>query len=141
MYKRIRIMIFIVLSILCVVGSGCTTKPANLTDDQVAAVAENILRSLDDNDYQAFIHDFGDAMLAVIDEAEFTEMRDMLQNASGNFVSLGESMLINSRGYAVYRFPCQFEQEEVLVTITFEVGGETVEGLFFDSPHLREANE
>ncbi len=65
----------------------------------------------------------------------------MLQTASGNFSSLDVPSLSNNQGYAVYRFPAKYANETVYVTITFLVGGQKVEGLFFDSVNLRKASQ
>lgn len=65
----------------------------------------------------------------------------MLQNASGNYISCAEPALSNNQGYAVYRLTCKFEQEDVVVTVAFKVGGDKVEGLFFDSVNLRKLSK
>ena len=41
--------------------------------------------------------------------------------------------LSNSGEYAVYRIRCQYELEDVMVTLIFKIDGTQVEGLFFDS--------
>jgi hypothetical protein len=66
-------------------------------------------------------------------------VRDLLQSASGKYVSTGKVSLSNNKGYAVYRIICKYEQEDVVVTIVFKVDGKQIEGLFFDSPNLRTA--
>lgn len=128
-------------ALLLLVLSGCAApQPAGLTDAQVSALTGNILQALDENDYPLFVQDFSDPMLAAFPEDQFTLLRDMLQAASGDFVSVGEANLSNAQGYAVYRLSCQYELETVTVTITFTIGGDKVEGLFFTSPNLRKAN-
>jgi hypothetical protein len=49
--------------------------------------------------------------------------------------------LSNNQGYAVYRFPCKYANETVTVTITFVIGGQEVEGLWFDSANLRKVSQ
>lgn len=134
--------VFSLLVALSVLATGCAApKPAALTDAQVVEVAENILLALDTSDYAAFTRDFSADMLAAFTEDQFTQLRDLLQNASGNYLSMHAPRLSNSRGYAIYRFPCKFDNEDVIVTITFSIGGDKVEGLFFDSPNLRNASQ
>jgi hypothetical protein len=126
---------------LSILATGCAApKPAGLTDEQLTAVAENILQSINANDYQKFVRDFSDQMKAAFTEDQFNQMRDLLK-ASGNYVSIGAPGLSNNQGYAVYRFPCKYENENVYVTITFLIGGQKVEGLFFDSNNLRKASQ
>ena len=118
--------------------TGCQAQPAALTDDEVVQVTGQILTALNEGDYAAFTQDFSDEMLADFPEARFAALRDMLQEASGNYVSCGEPALSSRSGYAPYRLTCQFDLEDVVVTISFKVDGSRVEGLFFDSPNLRE---
>jgi hypothetical protein len=133
------ISLLIALSIL---ATGCAApKPAALTDEEVTAVTQNVLTALDANDYAAFTRDYSPDMLAAYSEEQFTQLRDLLQSASGKFVSTGKLSLSNNQGYAVYRIICIYEQEDVVVTIVFKVDGKQVEGLFFDSPNLRTVSQ
>jgi hypothetical protein len=127
---------------LIVVTSGCTKpQPAGLNDMQVGAAAENILQAINANDSQKFVQDFSDAMKSAFPETEFTKLRDMIQKTSGNYLSMSSPTLLNQNGYAIYHFPCKFEKEDVIVTVTFTIGGDKVEGLFFDSTNLRSASK
>jgi hypothetical protein len=131
---------FAVLAGALVILSACAApQPAGLTDEQVSALTENALTALNEGDYARFTQDFSGEMLAAIPEEQFVQLRDMVQASSGDFISIGKPTMTNAQGYAVYRFPCQFDLEEVTVTITFKINGDKVEGLFFDSPNLRSA--
>jgi hypothetical protein len=132
------VSLLIALSIL---ATGCAApKPAGLTDEQLTDVSENILQSINTNDYQKFVQDFSDQMKTAFTEDQFNQMRDLLK-ASGNYLSQDAPSLSNNQGYAVYRFPCKYENENVYVTITFLIDGHKVEGLFFDSNNLRKASQ
>jgi hypothetical protein len=143
MNKHVGKMISITALILVImVTSGCSTpKPAGLTDQQIASVTENTLKAINAKDYQGFIRDFSDKMKSVFTQSQFDNLCTLLQTASGSYVSLGASSLTNNQGYAVYRFPAKYANETVYVTITFLVGGQKVEGLFFDSLALRKASQ
>jgi hypothetical protein len=118
--------------------NACTPpQPAGLTDDQVRAVAGNLLQAINQNDYAAFLQDLSAEMVAAFPEEQFQQLRELLQKTSGNYLSLGQPTLSNTQGYVIYQFPCQYDLEEVTVTITFKIGGNQVEGLFFTSPNLR----
>jgi hypothetical protein len=142
MNMKIKYFSMLALALMLVVTSGCSApKPAGLTNDEVTSLTENILKALDANDFQKFGQDFSEQMGAVFDQAEFTKVQALLQTASGKYVSIGTPTLTNNQGFAIYRIPCKYENETVYVTITFLVGGQKVEGLFFDSVNLRKASK
>jgi len=123
--------------ILAVALAGCrSTQPAALSNDQVAQVTANVLQAIDAGDYTAFTRDFSEPMKAAFTQEKFDQMRLMLQQASGNYVSQSAPSLSNNQGYAVYHIVCKYEKEDVAVTITFHVGGDKIEGLFFNSVNL-----
>lgn len=127
--------LLLVLSILAV---GCgPASPADLSNDEVIAVTKNVLTALDAGDYAAFSRDFSDEMRKALPEEQFNELRDTLHKFSGKFVSAGELKLSNKNDFAIYRIICKYEHEDVVVTIVFYIGGNLVEGLFFDSSFLR----
>lgn len=140
-----RTKLFFMMSVLVAVTmlvSGCgSPKPAALSDDQVTAVTENILTALDAGDYAAFTRDFSDTMIAAFPEDQFFLMKDALNTASGEYVSIGTPNIVNKQGYAIYQFVCKYAIEDVVVTITFLIDGDKVEGLFFTSPNLIKANQ
>ena len=136
------LMVSALLLIMLAGLSGClTVQKAGLTDQQVASVTENILKALDQNNYAAFIHDFSPQMKSAFPQEKFSQLRSMLYNASGNFIYMDEPSLSNNQGYAIYRFPTKYDNETVTVTITFVIGGQEVEGLFFDSANLRKVSQ
>jgi hypothetical protein len=139
--QKFYALAFLALTMIIATSSCAKPQPAGLTDDQVGTVVENILTAINNNDYQKFMQDFSDAMISTFPEAQFTQLRDLLQKASGNYASMGTPTLLNQNGYALYRIPCKFDKEDVIVTVTFTVGGNKVEGLFFDSTNLRSASK
>ncbi len=129
-----KLSILLVLSLVLAISlSGCSApQPAGLSDQQLAALTENVLKSIDANDYAAFTRDFSDPMKAAFPQTGFDEIRSMLSDASGSFVSLGTPTLSNNQGYVLYRFPAQYTDETVYVTLSFLIGGQQVEGLWFE---------
>ncbi len=121
--------------------NGCRAEPAALSDEEVAQATSDALTALSAGNQEAFVRDFSEDMRALfLEEAQFTALRDMLQETSGSFVSCAELSLLNRGDYAVYRLRCRFEKEDVMVSVVFRVGGTKIEGLYFDSPNLRERN-
>jgi hypothetical protein len=130
------------LILVFLVTSGCSApKPAGLTDQQLARLTENTLKAIDANNYQEFSRDFSDKMSSAFTKAQFDSLRALLKKASGSYVSLGAPSLTNNQGYAAYWFPARYTYETVYVTITFLVGGQKIEGLWFDSINLRKAGQ
>ncbi len=125
--------------LILAMASGCASpEPAGLTDEQVTLTAEALLKAVDADDFEQFSRDLSDQMKAVFTPEQFSSLRAMLQKASGNYLSISKPTLSNNQGYAIYRFPAEYENETVYVTLTFLIGGEKVEGFFLDSTGLRE---
>jgi hypothetical protein len=144
MKNRILISLSIVTIITSLFLTGCQApKPASLSNDQVVGVIENILTAINTGDYQSFTREFSDDMKTGFSEAQFTALAGLLKKASGNYVSCADASpeLSDSQGYAVYRLSCKYELESVIVTVTFKVDGDRVEGLFFDSTNLRKVSK
>ena len=136
------LMVSALLLVMLAGLSGCLpAQKAGLSNQQVASVTENILKALDQNNYPSFTHDFSPQMKSVFTPAKFSQLRSMLYNASGNFIYMDEPSLSNNQGYAIYRFQSKYANETVTVTVTFVIGGQEVEGLFFDSANLRKASQ
>ena len=137
-FLPVSVLILVLLAGL----SGCLpAQKAGLDDQQVASVTENILKGLDANNYPAFTHDFSPQMKSAFPQEKFSQLRTMLSTASGNFITMDAPSFSNNQGYAVYRFPTKYANETVTVTITFVIGGQEVEGLFFDSANLRKVSQ
>ncbi len=142
MSKITKFSLFLLLGLALLATAGCSApKPAALTDEQVSSIASNAMWALNANDYPRFVRNFSDQMKSGFTEEQFAQLHDLLQSSSGNFISLGKINLSNAQGYAIYRFACEAERETVTMTITFQIGGQKVEGLFFDSNNLRKGAE
>jgi hypothetical protein len=77
--------------------SGCAeAKPAGIPNDQVAAITGNALQAINENDFQKFARDFSPQMNKAFSEDQFNQLRNMLQNTSGNYISLGTPSLSNA---------------------------------------------
>src|SRR5512136_2790649 len=140
--KKYHNLAILPLLLVVFMASSCgKPSPAGLTDQQVSSITENTLKAINANDYQGFTKDFSDQMMAVFTPEQFTSLQALLEKASGKFVSIGAPTLINNKGYAIYRFPCKYENETVYVTISMLIGGEKLEGLWFDSVALRKASQ
>jgi hypothetical protein len=133
------------ITLLIVTGlllTGCQPpKPASLSNDQVAQAVDHVLSAVNTRDYPGFIRDFSDAMKTAFPQAQFTSLHNTMQNASGNYASCGQPALTNNQGYAIYRLNCKFNTENVMVTVTYQIAGDKIQGLFFDSTNLRKLSK
>ncbi len=137
--KTTLMTMFLSLLILALTsGCGAAPEPAGLTDEQLMATADNVLKAVDAGNFEQFSQDLSDQMKSVFTQEQFNSLRTLLLNASGHYLSIEKPTLTNNQGYAVYRFPATYENETVYVTLTFLIDGSKVEGFFLDSPNLRE---
>ena len=144
MKRKIPTALLIVTIVTTLFLTSCQPpRPAALSNDQVVQVIDNTLQAINAGDYQSFAQDFSDEMKIAFTEEQFISLADMLQNASGNFVSCADSQpaISNNQDYAIYRLTCTYDLESVIVTVTFKVDGDKVEGLFFDSTNLRKVSQ
>jgi hypothetical protein len=138
--RKIKIItLFITISTLLLLAGCGPAKPSALSNEQVVSLTSEVLTALDTADYDLFTSQFSPDMLTAFPEADFEDLRNLLQTNSGGFVACSdeEPGLSNNKGYAIYRLICTYDLEDVAVTIVFKVDGSQVEGLFFDSPNLR----
>jgi hypothetical protein len=144
MSRKISSTLLIVAIVTAIFLAGCQpAEPAALSNDQVIQIVDNMLTAINQVDYQLFAQDFSEDMKNGFTEEMFTDLADLLENASGKYVSCADAKpdLSNNQGYAVYRLVCTYEQESVVVTVTFKTDGDKVEGLFFDSTNLRKVSQ
>ena len=144
MKNKIPMLLLIVTLATASFLTGCQpAKPAALSNDQVVLVVDNTLKAINAGDYQSFTQDFSAEMENAFTSGQFTSLVELLKNTSGNYVSCADSEpeLSNNQGYAVYRLACKYDLESVLVTVTFKVDGDKIEGLFFDSTNLRKVSQ
>lgn len=103
-------------------------------------IAENILYSIDNDDYEAFVADFSVEMKNSMPLQGFTDLRNKLQSTIGTYISMTPASVIESGEYVTVIFIAQYEKEEkVTVRVVFKKGDEKHEvyGLWFDSQKLR----
>jgi len=148
MQKRMVLTLVMALSIIAGIAllSGCTARPAEEVDvNQVRAYAdpitENILSSLNDNDYARYSEHFDDAMKKALPEATFQQQNNLIKAKIGEYVSREFWKIETTNEYTIVYYKAKFTEEpdDVIVRVVFkETDGERfVSGLWFDSPKLR----
>lgn len=102
-------------------------------------IAENILQSINSNNYALFKKDFSDNLVNLIPEQKFIEIRNLILETSGEYISKLEPKLYELEGELIYEYPCVFEKENVTLDISFSQNSEKVEGILFSSENLIKA--
>lgn len=128
---------------IVVLVSGCLCQTASQpTTEKIArtnAITENLLQSLNNGSYESFTYNFSAAMKGAFNESTFNSQRATIRNASGLYLSKQEPLIQISGIYVAYIYNCTFENESVTVRVVMDDAANSVEGLWYDSPKLREA--
>jgi len=136
--------ILITLVILYFIGKNTETNnlpeelplPENMSN--IDSMTENILQSLNNGNYTGFSRDFSGRIELILTEASFIEVRNLISETSGKYISKTTPKLYEIEGYNTLDYLCKFEKENVFVTLSLSKDLEKVEGILFDSPTLRE---
>ena len=108
---------------------------------QVDALTENLLVSLSNHNYAAYIQDMDVRMKAASSEAQFEQVYAMVIGKIGKYVSRQMTKVTEQEQFRTVVYDAQFEQEEhVTVRVVYNIAGDRplVSGLWFDSPKLRQ---
>lgn len=115
--------------------------PEDMTS--INSMTENILQSLNNNDYAGFSKDFSDTLKNTITAHVFLSLHDLISQTSGKYLSKSTPKLYKTEelgvSYEVYDYPGEFEKESVFVAVSTNPDSGKVEGILFDSEKLREA--
>jgi hypothetical protein len=140
-HRTTLILIFLASLTLTALTACGPQATAAVSEAYVTTLAEEKMQALNDGDYATFTADFSDVLIGAIPEDSFQDLQETILGASGRFESVTGLRLTNARtsGYVNYIVTCQFEEEEVLLTLVYAVDGEQVEGIFFNAPKLNQA--
>jgi hypothetical protein len=123
--------------------SPSTTPPVNSpVDIQTAAgsIMENILLSVNEDDYTAFSKDFGQNAKNMINQSAFDQLYNNIQTEVGEYQSKLYVSSADQNDNITVSYIARYSREPAGVTVTLVLqaaaGGYTVEGLNFDSPNL-----
>jgi len=108
---------------------------------QVDALTENLLVSLSNRNYAAYIRDMDAKMKAASGESQFEQAYAMVIGKIGKYVSRQMTKVTEQEQFRTVVYDAQFEREEhVTVQVVYNVAGDQplVSGLWFDSPKLRQ---
>jgi len=114
---------------------------AALSQEAIQNLAQEKMEAINSGNYEVFVFGFSDVLRNAIPEEAFMDLRETIIEASGRFVAISASSISNARvqGYVNYVFTCEFEKENVQLTMVYAIDGEQVEGIFFNAPNLNQA--
>jgi len=124
-------------------AGGAKTLPADEAAtfaSQVDALTENLLVSLSNHNYAAYIQDMDAKMKAASSEAQFEQVYAVVIGKIGKYVSRQMTKVTEQEQFRTVVYDAQFEQEEhVTVRVVYNIAEDRqlVSGLWFDSPKLR----
>ena len=126
--------------------SGCINQPLEGEERErwvtiATPMAKNTLESLKNDDYQGFIKDYSPEMIEATTPEAFADLKELLDSKIGTYISFEPERVIEQDGYISVYFIVEFEKDErVTMRLVYGKNDEThmVQGLWFDSPKLRE---
>ena len=135
-----RLVVLLLVLSLFVVGCG-PQETAALSQEAIQNLAQEKMEAINSGDYEAFTAGVSDVLQRAIPEEDFLSLRETILETSGQFEAITGSRIADARtqGYVSYIFTCQFEEENVQLTMVYAIDGDQVEGLFFNAPKLNQA--
>jgi len=118
-------------------GQDTTSGLSNDTWFAIAdPIAENILQSINTDDYQAYSRDFSQDLLDQTDSQAFESMRNQIITAMGQYISKERSEVLEDEDYISVNYLVQFEGGKLIFRVVFGKGDEShqVQGVWFNNP-------
>ncbi|MDO8517173.1 MAG: DUF3887 domain-containing protein [Nanoarchaeota archaeon] len=144
-YKKIAICAIIIGIIILSTIIYLTIKklPDNknvLIEDQSSLIAENILQSINEDNYSKFSEYFSDNVKKTMTNSEYQKLKGLILDSSGPYISKSSSSQMLKDGYELYIWNCEFKREKVIFSLSFKPTQNKIEGIWFDSTNLRKTN-
>lgn len=137
--KSIRILLFVVLISISLVGCGSSKTELTGTDkDAVLAFSEvktdTLLSGMNNNDYAAFSQDFDADMLTAMPQTQFDAIKKDRDTKLGLYISREVSSVVLVGEFYAVNYAAKFEKDDnVVVRVTFRVAEpHQVSGLWFN---------
>lgn len=143
--KKIGLFVIVTLFVCTIVG--CSQKVSE-NDAKFAHVkVENILIALNNGDYDKFTKDLGVPTKKVFTKEEVNKTKNTIIDKIGDYIpkskkfSQGTKVSQNNKKYIVVIYNAKFknEPEKTVITVIFDDDNKhAIEGLYFNSPKLRQ---
>ncbi len=100
-------------------------------------ITETVLIALNNGTYSEFSGNFSEDVKKMINESEFYNLRNIIQNTSGNYINKTMLKYTDFNNYDIYEYNCNFEREVLKLRVALEKKRHAVSGIYFDSNNLR----
>lgn len=116
--------------------------PKNDISSWANAKVENVLISIDKEDYNTFSKDFSKNMKAQLNEEIFNEQLLTVSELIGDYIKESKKILTTeeleeNNVRLIYSTDYSNEEKEVIITIVFNKDSKNVEGLFMNSEKIQ----
>ncbi len=144
-FKKEVIFVLLAVIILVIFLSGCSKssedveKQKGIDLEQADFIANKMLKSFNNGNYEDFSSSFSVDMRRAMSYAAFNDLRILVLNSSGAYVSKSEPNAASASGFVSYTYNCSFGKENVMFTISFKSGENKVDGVGFDSANIKAA--
>lgn len=123
------------LLIVFIFMAACQTTtsevPADIQDHS-QPMAENILTSLENNDYASFQRDFSEKMRSAIDESTFTSIQQTILSSVGEFQALTYQQTTLEDGYLISYYSLSFSEGDLSLRLVLSPEAPyQIEGFWF----------
>jgi len=143
LHRNSRIVLLVACCALLVAACGGGTAQIEGPErDSIAAYADpavdSLLEGLFAGDYAQFSRDLAPEMREAISEAQMADLRTLLDDRVGGYVSHELSSAMQSGDMVTVVYNAQFEDEDtVTIRVVFD-DAQQISGLWFDSTKLRQ---
>jgi hypothetical protein len=123
MPKKLELLLILTVCIVLSLA-GCSTPtqkvviPANF-QDTANPMAENLIAGLDKQNYTLFTRDFDEKMLKALPSTAMVELRKLLWNQNGNYLSLEINKVFEEKGYIITIYSLVFEKGNLDMQLVF----------------------
>lgn len=129
MKKTLPLLVVFIFMAAC--QTSTSEVPADI-QDYSQPVAENILTSLENDDFASFQRDFSETMRSAIDESTFTSIQQTILNSFGKFQSLTYQQTTLEDGYLISYYSLSFKEGDLSLRLVLSPEAPyQVEGFWF----------
>lgn len=145
MGRKFLIILSLMALILSIASAGCNNKVDAEIISFTDAAMENVLVSLNEQDFESYIKDMDDEMLKVITKDSFEKFSAYLKDTVGEYKQDSKEYVdsYTQSGFYVVIYNANYTNEPGNVIVKAVISAESegiyqISGTWFDSPKLRE---
>jgi hypothetical protein len=145
MGRKLLIILSLTALVLIIASAGCSSKVDAEIISFTDAAMEDVLVSLNEQDFESYIKDMDDEMLKVVTKDSFETFSAYLKDTIGEYIQdskeYADSYVQSGFYVIIYNADYTDEPENVFVKAVVSVTDEgiyQISGTWFDSPKIRE---